>query len=106
MKSCSNCEFCSDESEDQCTLRPGFGDAENCEQYTENKRSCGIAKKDLEMLKLKVASILMANCSCAGCPAKARDCRKNTPAKCVDNWSDHLERYVFSEFDQEVLTDD
>jgi hypothetical protein len=65
----------------------------------------GMTKKDIEMLKLKVAFILMANCSCEDCPAKAGDCRKTTPAKCVDNWSDHLERRVFSEFDQEELID-
>ena len=79
----------------------------NCEQYTEkdNKRRCDMTKKDLEMLKLKVAFILMANCSCEDCPAKANDCRKTTPAKCVDNWSDYLERRVFSEFDQEDIID-
>lgn len=65
-----------------------------------------MTKKDLEMIKLKVSFILMANCSCEDCPAKAGDCRKTTPAKCVDSWADYLERRVFSEFDQEVRTND
>lgn len=64
-----------------------------------------MTKKDLEMLKLEVAFILLAHCNCEGCPARDGDCRKTTPAKCVDNWSNHLESYLFSEFDREELID-
>ena len=103
MKSCNNCEFCSDESEDQCTLHPGFGDAEACKHYTD-KSSRDMTKKDLEMLKLELAFILLANGSCENCPAKAGDCRKTTPAKCADNWSDYLEKR-FNELNQKELID-
>lgn len=94
MRECTNCEFCSEESEDQCTLRPGFGDPENCEHYTEKEHKMTNREKLNNMSNAEIAIFMMARCKCEDCPAKKDDCRPCKPAQCVDNWITYLESEV------------
>lgn len=91
MKSCNNCEFCSEESEDQCTLRPGFGDPENCEHYTEKERKMTNREKFDQMSNLRFAFFMIKHSTCDECPVKCEGCRPKAAAKCVDSWITYLE---------------